>query len=315
MSHWIRRILSSLVIGLFAFASPALANVVSSASATLPCGPSQGTLLVSAYDLDPTQPFSITYTFTLTPVGGGAPQIITGTEPLTLSPTCLPPNLIQPDCINNLSITVPGAPTGDWLATGFVVVMNTTDGALAFCDDDDGTNLFQCTVSPLNGVSSPSGAPAVPALLDCPAVTGGCPATFGFWKNCKKHPFPASVQASGLTIGGVTYTPGQLYTILGQPGGGNAVRILGVQLVAALLNVAAGGQDNPTADSAIADAENALMTNSLNLLTSTIKPSSTLGKELTSDAGVLNDYNSANSGMCSNEGSDLTLGSFGMCPN
>jgi hypothetical protein len=137
-------------------------------------------------------------------------------------------------------------------------------------------------------------------VLSCGGT--GCPATIGFWKNQKKHPFPVSVQASGLTIGGVTYTASQLLTILSNPSTGNAVAILGHQLVGALINFAAGAKHNATADAAIADAQSLLQNNSLNLLTSTVSPSSSLGGQLTSDASTLDGYNTADFNTCS-EGS------------
>jgi hypothetical protein len=143
--------------------------------------------------------------------------------------------------------------------------------------------------------------------LDCQVVTGGCPATIGFWKNTRKHPFPSSIESGGLTIGGVTYSASELLKILKATGSGNAVAILGKQLVGALINLAAGAQDNPTADAAIADSENLLSTNSLNLLTSDVAPSSTLGQELLADENTLDGYNSGDFGACTDEGSGLTF--------
>lgn len=142
------------------------------------------------------------------------------------------------------------------------------------------------------------------AALSCPAA--GCPATIGFWKNQKKHPFPASVQKNGLTIGGVTYTAAELYQILSAKGG-NAVVILGKQLVGALLNLAAGATPNLSANAAIADAESLLEANTINLLSSFEAPSSTVGGKLLADATILEGYNSANFNTCT-EGSGLTLG-------
>ena len=136
-----------------------------------------------------------------------------------------------------------------------------------------------------------NGTTSTSILLSCAASGTGCPATIGFWKNQKKHPFPSSVQSLGLTIGGVTYSASQLLTILGAQGGGNAVAILGKQLVGALINLAAGAQHNATADAAIADAENLLATNSLNLLTSDVATSSSLGQALLADEVTLDGYN------------------------
>ena len=306
---WVRRIFSSMVIGLFAFASPALANTITSASATLTCSPTQGSLTVSAVDLTVGDDYSLTYTFTLVPIGGGTNVIITNAVPvpLTLSTTCLPPNMDQPDCVNSQMIPIPGAPTGNWLVTGIVNAEDTTTSMPIFCLDTEAGTNFDCIVSPLNGVVSPGNGLPVPAELDCPATSGGCPATIGFWKNKNgKHPFPATIQANGLTIGGVLYSAADLHTILNNTGGGNAVTILGAQLVGALVNKAAGATDNALADAAITDAETALSSNSLNLLTSFVAPSSPLGQELLADETVLDGYNSSNFGTCS-EGSGLTL--------
>ena len=274
---------SVLALGLFALvASPALANVISEATANLPCGPSMGSLTVSAFDLTDMDAYAITYTFTLAPVGGGTNVTITNTVPLTLVTTCFSPNPNEPDCVNGQMIPIPGAPTGNWLVTGIVTGEDTTSGAPLFCLDTEMGTDFDCIVSPLNGIVSPGNGLPVPAELDCPATTGGCPATIGFWKNKNgKHPFPATIQADGLTIGGVLYSAADLHTILNNTGGGNAVTILGTQLVGALVNKAAGATDNPLADAAITDAENALSSNGLNLLTSKVKPSSpSLGQEL-----------------------------------
>ncbi len=290
---------SVLALGLFApVASPALANIITSASATLTCSPSQGSLMVSGDDLTEGDDFSITYTFTLTPCGGGPADIISGTVPFMPASSGCP----TPGCLNNLVIPLMGAPTGDWCVTGVLTAEDTTTSSPLVCDDTEMGTTNTCIVSPLNGVVSPGNGLPIPVTLDC-AAASACPATIGFWKH---HAFPPAVEASGLSIGGVTYTPSQLLTIL-NANGGNAVVILGRQLVGALLNLAAGGIDNPTADAAISNAETLLSSNSLNLLTSDVKPSSTLGQELLNDEGVLNNYNSANFNSCS-EGSGLTTG-------
>ena len=127
-----------------------------------------------------------------------------------------------------------------------------------------------------------------------------------FVKNQDKHPFPDSVQENGLTIGGVHYSAADLETILNR-NGGNAVAILGKQLVGALLNLAAGAKHNPTADGAIATAETLLEDNSLNLLTSSVGPSTTLGQALLVQENILDRYNNGNFHTCS-DGSGLTLG-------
>ena len=148
----------------------------------------------------------------------------------------------------------------------------------------------------INGSSS--------ATLTCGGT--GCPATIGFWKNTAKHPFPDLVQQNGLTIGGVKYSAADLVTILNS-NGGNAVAILGRQLVGALLNLAAGAKHNIAADAAISTAETLLHTNRLNLLTSSVDPSTTLRQALLVQESILDKYNSADFNSCS-EGSGLVLG-------
>src|SRR5260370_34735054 len=106
------------------------------------------------------------------------------------------------------------------------------------------------SLSPLPGGSTVT-APGSPVAItfngaDSIALTcggTGCPATIGFWKH---HRFPNSVQSSGLTIGGVTYSAADLLKILNN-NGGNAVVILGRQLVGALLTLAAGAKHNAKA--------------------------------------------------------------------
>jgi hypothetical protein len=134
---------------------------------------------------------------------------------------------------------------------------------------------------------------------------GGCPAGLGFWKQ---HVFPDSVQASGLTVGSVTYSASDLLTILENPGSGNAITILGPQLVAALLNKAAGAVNNPAAEAAISTSETLLSANSLNLLNSFVAPSSALGQALLTQAAILDGYNGGDFHTCS-DGKGLLLGS------
>ena len=130
-------------------------------------------------------------------------------------------------------------------------------------------------------------------IVTC-AVTGSCPATIGFWKH---HTFPSPINNGGLTIAGVTYTPADLLNIL-NANGGDAIAILGRQLVGALLNKAAGATDNPVADSAILTAETLLSSNSLNLLSSSVDPNLPLGQQLLAQATILDNYNNANFHTC-----------------
>ena len=268
-----------LVLGLFALAAnPARANVIIASPATVDCDGFN--LCVTVEDLDDSGvPLTVDYTFILTPEVG-LPIPVSGT--IVFTPTMS----TETHCTSG---TWPSPLTIPYTVTGQTSLPS--EPPLA------GFNPFTIT---FNGSSSTS--------VDLMCSTGtGCPATIGFWKNTKKHPFPASVASGGLTIGGVTYSASQLLTILNN-NGGNAVAILGRQLVGALLNIVAGATDNPAADAAIANAESLLSTNSLNLLTSNVAPSSTLGKALLADEAVLNSYNNANFGTCTDEGSGLTLG-------
>jgi hypothetical protein len=65
---------------------------------------------------------------------------------------------------------------------------------------------------------------------------GGCAYTFGYWKTHYPGAWPVEVQENGLTINGINYTAPQLENILRTPPRGNAVIILGHQLIGALLN-------------------------------------------------------------------------------
>jgi len=112
-----------------------------------------------------------------------------------------------------------------------------------------------------------------------------CPMSPGFWKH---HPFPAALTFP-VSIGGISYSAADFLAILNNPGGGNAVQILGFQLVAALLNAAAGATVPANVAKTIADAENLLT--GINMLTDFVAPSSTLGGQMTADAAVLDTFN------------------------
>lgn len=249
-------------------AMPAMANHLTTASATADC--SGYTLTVNASNLTVGTHYTIDYTFTLTcngtttTVPGSIAFTATGTTATETTTVSWPTSPLTTNC------TV----TGEATLTGF------------------GSTV---TIA-INGSTS--------AALTCGGT--GCPATIGFWKNQAKHPFPDSVQASGLTIGGVNYSAADLLAILNN-NGGNAVAILGKQLVGALLNLAAGARHNTKADGAITTAETLLQANSLNLLTSDVDPSTSLGQSLLAPATVLNGYNSGDFNKCS-ENSGLILG-------
>jgi hypothetical protein len=250
------------------FALSAMANILASASATADC--SGYTLTVNASELTVGTQYTIDYTFTLT--CGGLTTTVPGSIPFTATAAT-----------STQTVTV------SWPTTPLTTNCTVTGSATL-------TSSGSTVAITINGSTS--------AALDC----GGkaCPATIGFWKNQAKHPFPDSVQTSGLTIGGVTYSAADLLTILNN-NGGNAVVILGKQLVGSLLNLAAGSKHNATADGAIQTAETLLQANHLNLLTSSVDPSTALGQALLGPAGILDGYNNANFHSCS-EGSGLILG-------
>ena len=99
------------------------------------------------------------------------------------------------------------------------------------------------------------------ATLDCGHSTS-CTFTQGYWKTHGVVPtgnnayaWPDAAKASGLQLGSVSYTAADLLSILNKPAAGNGLVALAHQLIAAKLNVAAGG--NPTAvaaDIATSDA-------------------------------------------------------------
>lgn len=276
-----KRLLATIglfIAALALYASPARANDLTSPNAAVDCSGYNFTVEINGAGGSVTVPntYHVVYSFTLTPTTG-TPIDVSG-ELLYTATTDL-----TPVTVSSGTQVWPGSPlTVPYTVTGMVVLL-----------EEPGTPVSNIT---FNGTSSTS------ILLNCSA--GGCPATIGFWKNVKKHPFPASVKASGLSIGGVTYSASQLLTILGNSSVGNAVKILGKQLVGALLNLAAGARSNPTATSAITDAENLLQTNSLNLLTSVVPANSALGQSLLTDGTTLDGYNSSDFNTCS-EGSGL----------
>jgi len=250
------------------FATAARANDITSATATANC--SGYSLSVHLANLTVGASYEIDYTFTLTPTSGS--PIVVSDKINFVATSATATEMAAKSWPNTL--------TANYTLTGTAVL--TSSGVTV-------TITF-------GGASSLS--------LTCGGT--GCPATPGFWKNTAKHPFPDSVETSGLTIGGVTYSAANLLTILNN-NGGNAVAILGRHLVGALLNLSAGAKHNVNADAAIATAETLLQTNNLNLLTSDVDPSTVLGQQLLAPATVLDGYNNANFHTCS-EGSGLALG-------
>jgi hypothetical protein len=262
-----------LVVVLLAFSAPSFANSIISASGTVTC--SGYVLDFSFNDIQEGTPYTVNWSFQLQP-SSGPTLTITGSQTYTNGfVTSTPTNTFS------LSLTSPFP-----LTQVYSIVPGSATATLVY---------FSVTHN------------SVPITFTSPTVTcgslggGACPATIGYWKH---HAFPSSVQTSGLTIGVVTYTPSELLDILNS-NGGNAAVILGRQLVGALLNEAAGGKDNSTADAAILTSEALLTTNNVNLLTSHVDPSSSLGQALLAQESILDKYNSADFNTCS-EGSGLT---------
>ncbi len=148
----------------------------------------------------------------------------------------------------------------------------------------------------------------------------GCPATKGFWHKASNWP-NASVVVGGITydqatksmiIGGVTYTQADLLNFLptGQPpAGGNGYIIGGSQLIAAVLNIAAGAQYTSSVVNSISSF-NSLLTG-INMISGGAiigTPSDPLNSQLVNLGGIFDNYNSAVGLGCS-EGSGLNTGS------
>lgn len=154
-----------------------------------------------------------------------------------------------------------------------------------------------------------------------PPPSGGCPATQGFWHKAANWPaVTATVDGivyNGATdfsmvIGGITYTQTELLQVMPSGGlhSGNYANSLS-QLIAAVLNVAAGAQHTISGDAAIASDNTALAgvqifcSAGLNTLCSV---SSTVVSAVQANLTGLDNYNSA-LGLGCTEGAGLTIGS------
>lgn len=123
----------------------------------------------------------------------------------------------------------------------------------------------------------------------------GCTLTQGYWKNHESH--VTSLVPTTLSLGSTAYTPAQLDQILEQPVAGNALLILAHQLIAAKLNVLNGADDSGIA-AEIANADSLI--GSLvppPIGTDDVDPSSALGSQMVTSAGILDDYNNGLSGV------------------
>ena len=213
----------------------------------------------------------------------------------------------------NLSCTMTG-PDGmgyDYFVTAYAlpteIDQTSNDGGiLAFTPAQIAPFTGQLLVPDENGIIYAFSAPNTYTAFSTPAdqlegsailpcASNGCPATFGFWKH---HPFPSSMFSGGVTsIGCTNYSSAGLLAILNQNNaGGNAVTILGHQLIAAIANYDAGGMQTTAATTAIGSAISLLCANNINMSTSFVKSSTTLGQIMTTLSNTLDNYNSSASG-------------------
>jgi hypothetical protein len=118
----------------------------------------------------------------------------------------------------------------------------------------------------------------------------GCTLTQGYWKN-----HPEAWPLTSLTLGGTTYTQAQLLSIFGMSPGGDASLILAHQLIAALLNGAAGAGQAPIA-SVVGQAQAWLSANGKTLPYGT-SSSSPEGAQAVALANQLDAYNNGMSGI------------------
>jgi hypothetical protein len=215
----------------------------------------------------------------------------TGTNSLTLT-SCV-------DLSNALSGCGSPAPgmapaNGTVTVTGGSTAVNSTTGTITSL-----ASPFSLTQHIVISVGANSNFNFTTSQVLTPTVAPGtaCPMSPGFWKN---HPFPAALTFP-VTIGGIPYSSADFKNILNNPGGGNAVQILGFQLVAALANAANGATVPASIAVTIAHAEGLLSGPPSISMGSTvtvppspldfIAPSSTLGQQMVADAAVLDTFN------------------------
>lgn len=187
--------------------------------------------------------------------------------------------------------------------TTFVPGAGQVEAVLLYVDglNNDGSNVYQDMLIELPVPPSPG---------------TGCPATKGFWHDPTKHAWPdVKINVDGIeynflgdhgmTIGDIHYTQAQLVTLMPTSGGavGNGFVIGGSQLIAAVLNIAAGAQHSSTVDTTISDMNTALHLQ--NILGPT--PPDPLNSELKAFGDTLDNYNSA-VGLNCTEASGLTFG-------
>ena len=175
------------------------------------------------------------------------------------------PVLLSATNVAQPTFTAPpvGAPTT------FTFVLTLTQGATVLSDAADVL---------VNPVASP----------DAP-----CPWGQGFWKN-----HPASWPVGSLTLGATSFGASAAMDVLKTPPKGDARLILGHQLIAAKLNLAAGVADSATpggtsASQVVAAADGELVAHGGTLFADgdKVRTSSPAGREMTRLAGILDAYN------------------------
>ncbi len=138
------------------------------------------------------------------------------------------------------------------------------------------------------------------SLAHCPVQSTTCPLTHGYWKTHYPN-WPAGVFP--VTIGGVVYTAADAETLMSTPVKGDANIILGMQLMAALLNVGNGAPSSPVIAQAISFLNGNNVTGKpVNLLGAAVDPNSALGQQETALASLLDAYNSSCEGGNSSQG-------------
>ncbi len=215
----------------------------------------------------------------------------------------------------------------DGISTAAVIAFPTPANAMLIQDENDGTIKefisSGTSFSPFFQYLTPPGVDQEDAaIVACPAPPpqgGGCPATQGFWHKACNWPAVTinidGVQYNGgtdksMVIGGFTYSQTELLSVM--PSGslhpGNYGNSLS-NLIAAVLNLAAGAQDSPAVDTAIANANGALTGHPIFCPPNNSKLcSGSFQTIVQSDLTALNNYNQAVGLSCS-EANGLKLGS------
>jgi hypothetical protein len=294
----------------FAYTGPAGYALDGGAVAPLTYGPCPGCIFITATlasNIDNPPPSgngAIFYVLPGTPSGSAVTlwSLTPGPEPEDIQ--FVPTN-------RSCTMTGPDGVGYDYFVASYAapdqIDTTSTDGAiLAFTPDQLKPFTGQLLVPDETGIISAFSAPGVfttytttadqlegSALLQCTST--GCPATFGYWKH---HAFPSSMFSGGTTsIGCVNYSSAALLAILNQNnGGGNAVTILGHQLIAAIANYDAGGAQTTAATTAIGSAISLLCANNINMSTSFVGSGTPLGQQMTALSVTLDAYNSSASG-------------------